>query len=134
LLRLEKHLVECGEATRLARGSAANFVFLEDGLEQLGRSERGIDEERGDKAAAAFRFFGENLESGVKKSCLASTDGPGDDGETLALQNALKENFERSAVRVGQMKKSGVRSETERFFFELVKSRVQIDLPRVPRS
>ena len=134
LLRLEKHLVESGEATRLARGSAANFVFFEDGLEQLGRSESRIDEERGDEAAAAFGFFGENLQSGVKKSCLASADGPGDDGETFALQNALKKNFERSAVWVGQMKKSGVRGETERFFFELVKSRIQIDLPRVPNS
>jgi hypothetical protein len=35
-------------------------------------------------------------------------------------------------MRIGQMKKSGVRGETERFFFELIKGRVQIDLPRVP--
>ena len=123
-----------GETARLARGGAANFVFLEDSLEQLGRSERRIDEERGDEAAAAFGFFGEDLQSGVKKSCLARADGPGDDGETFALQHALKKNFERSAVWVGQMKKSGVRSETKRFFFELVKGRIQIDLPRVPNN
>ena len=134
LLRLEKHLVKRSKTARLARSGAADFVFFEDGLKQLGRSERGIDKERGNEATTAFGFFGENLESGVKKCCLARTDGPGDDGETFALQNALKKNLERSAVWVGQMKKSGVRSETERFFFELVKSRIQIDLPRVPNS
>ena len=134
LLRLEKHLVESGETARLARGGAVNFVFLENGLEQLGRSERGIDEKRGDEAAAAFGFFGENLQSGVKKSCFSGADGPGDYGETFALQNALKKNFERSAMWIGQMKESGVRSEAKRFFFELVKGRIQIDLPRVPNS
>jgi hypothetical protein len=108
LLRLEKHLVERGETARLARGGAANFVFLEDGLEKFGRSERGIDEERGDEAAAAFGFFSEDLKSGVEQSCLTGANRPGDNGETFALQNALKKNFERSAVWVGQMKESGV--------------------------
>jgi hypothetical protein len=134
LLRLEKHLVERSEATWLARGGAANFVFFEDGFEQLGRCERGIDEEGGDEAAAAFGFFGQNLQSGVEKSCLARADGPSDNGETLALQNTLQKNFERGAMRISQMKESGIRSETERFFFELIKGRVQIDLPRVPNS
>jgi hypothetical protein len=32
------------------------------------------------------------------------------------------------------MKKSGVRGGPERFFFELIKSRVQIDLPGVPNA
>jgi len=109
LLRLEKHLVERGEPPRLARGRAANFVFFEDGLEKLGRSERGIDEEGGDQTTAPFGFFGEDLQGGVEQSCLAGADWPSDNGETFALQNALKKNFERSAVWVGQMKKSGVR-------------------------
>jgi hypothetical protein len=109
LLRLEKHLMERGEPARLAGGRAANFVFFEDGLEKLGRSERRIDEEGGDETAAAFGFLGEDLQGGVKQSCLAGANWSGDNSETFALQNALKKNFERSAVWVGQMKKSGVR-------------------------
>jgi hypothetical protein len=130
LLRLEKHLVERGEPARLARGCAANFVFFEDGLEKLGRSERGVDEEGGDETAAAFGFFGENLKSGVKKSGFSGADRAGDYGETFALQNTLQKNFERSAMWIRQMKESGVRSEPKRFFFELIKGRIQIDLPR----
>jgi hypothetical protein len=129
---LEEHLVKSREPPRLARGRASNFVFVEDGLEKLGGSERGIDEEGGDESAAAFGFFGENLKCGVKESCLARSDGPSHNSETFALQNTLKKNFERSAVRVGQMKESGVRGEPKRFFFELIKGRIQIDLPRVP--
>jgi len=124
--------VKRSKTARLARSGAADFVFFEDGLKQLGRSERGIDEERGNEATAAFGFLGEDLQGGVKQSCLAGANWSGDNRETFALQNALKKNFERSAVWVGQMKKSGVRGETKRFFFELIKGRVQIDLPRVP--
>ncbi len=134
LLRLEKHLVKRGETSRLARGGAINFVFLENGFEQFARRERRIDEEGGDEASAAFGFFGENLKSSVKKSCFAGANRASDYGETFALQNTLQKNFERSAVRIRQMKESGVRSETKRFFFELIKGRVQIDLPRVPNS
>ncbi len=134
LLRLEKHLMESGEAARLARGVAGDFVFFENSLEQLGRSERGIDKERGNEAAAAFGFFGENLKSRVEKSGLAGANRSSHNGETLALQNTLQKNFERGAMWVSQMKESGVRGEAKRFFFELIKGRVQIDLPGVPNS
>ena len=134
LLRLEKHLVKRGQASRLAGGGAINFVFLENGFEQFARRERRIDKEGGDEAAAALGFFGEDLKSSVKKSCFACAHRAGDYGETFALQNTLQKNFERSAVRIRQMKESGVRSEPKRFFFELIKGRVQIDLPRVPNS
>jgi hypothetical protein len=130
LLRLEKHLVERGETARLARGGAVNFVFFEDGLEKLARRECRINQEGGYEAAAAFGFFGENLKSGVKKSGFSGADRAGDYGETFALQNTLQKNFERSAMWIRQMKESGVRSEPKRFFFELIKSRIQIDLPR----
>jgi hypothetical protein len=109
LLRLEKHLVESREAARLARGGAGNFVFFENSLEKFGRSERGIDEERGNEAAAAFGFFCEDLKGSVKQSGFAGADRPSNNGETFALQNALKKNFESGAVWVSQMKKSGVR-------------------------
>jgi len=134
LLRLKKHLVKRGQATWLARSSARNFVFLEYGLEQLRRSKGRIDEKRGNQTAAALGFFRKNLQSGVQQRGLARANGPSDYRETFALQNALKQNFERGAVWVSQMKESGVRGETERFFFELIKGRVQIDLPRVPNS
>src|SRR4029077_15825699 len=117
-----------------ARGGAINFVFFENGFEQFARRERRIDEEGGDEAAAALGFFGEDLKSSVKESCFSCADRAGDDGKTFALQNALQKNFERSAMRVSQMKESGVRGETKRFFFELIKGRVQIDLPGVPNS
>jgi hypothetical protein len=134
LLRLEKHLMQGGETTRLARCGAVNFVFFEDGLEKLRRSERRIDKEGGDEASASLGFFCEDLKSGVKQSGFAGADWPSNNGETFALQNSLEKNFERGAMRVSQMKKSGVRCETERFFFELVKGRVQIVLPRVPEK
>jgi hypothetical protein len=124
--------VKSREPARLAGGGASNFVFVEDSLKEFGGSERGIDEKGGDEAAAAFGFFCEDLKSGVKESCLARPDGPSHNGEPLTLQNTLKKNFERGAVRVSQMKESGVRGETKRFFFELIKGRIQIDLPRVP--
>ena len=72
------------------------------------------------------------MQSRVQQSGFAGADRPCDYGETFALQNTLQKNFERGAVWVSQMKKSGVRGETKRFFFELIKGRVQIDLPRVP--
>ena len=134
LLRLEKHLVQRGETARLARGGAINFVFFENSFEQFARSERRIHEEGGDETSAAFGFFGENLKSGMEKSCFSGADRAGNYGETFALQNTLKQNFERSAMRIGQMKESGVRGETKRFFFELIKGRVQIDLPRGPEQ
>jgi hypothetical protein len=129
LLRLEKHLVKSGEAARLAGGGAADFVFFENGLEKFRWSESRVDEKRGDEAAAAFGFFGENLEGGVKESRFSGADGASDDGETLALENALEKNFERSTMRVGQMQESGIRRQAKRFFFKLIKGRIQIDLP-----
>src|ERR1700722_9401073 len=134
LLRLEEHLVEGSEAARLARGGAGNFVFFEDGFKKLARGERGIDEEGGDEAAATFGFFGEDLQRGVQQSGLAGADGSSNYSETFALQNTLQKDFERGAMRIGQMKESGVRCETKRFFFELIKGRVQIVLPGVPNS
>ena len=95
--------MEGGETTRLARCGAGNFVFFENSLKKFGRSERRVDEEGGDEAAAAFGFFGEDLQSGVEKSCLAGANRPRDDGETFALQNALQKNFQRGAMRIGQM-------------------------------
>jgi hypothetical protein len=103
LLCLKKHLVESGETARLAGRRAVDFIFLENGFEKFGWSKCWVHQERRDETTAAFRFFRENLESGVEESGLASANGASDNGETLALQNTLQKNFKRSAMRVCQM-------------------------------
>jgi hypothetical protein len=74
------------------------------------------------------------LQCCMKKRCLARSHWACHYSESFTLQDTLQKNLERGAMWISQMKESGVRGETERFFFELIKGRVQIDLPGVPNG
>src|SRR5262249_803888 len=114
---------------RFAGGGAVDFVLFEDGFEQFRGGERRVNEECGDEAAAAFGFFCEDLQGGVEKRGLAGADGARYDRKAFALKNALEENVESRAMRVGQVQEARVGREAKRFFFELVKGRVQTAPP-----
>jgi hypothetical protein len=53
----------------------------------------------------------------VQQGGFARAYRASDNREAFALKNALKEDLEGCAVRIGQMQKSRVRCKAKRFFF-----------------
>ena len=82
-------------------GRGGDLVLVEDRFQKLGRRQRGIYEKRGDQAAAPFRLFGKDLQSGMKESGLTRADRPSHYDEPLALEDSLEERLERRSMRVG---------------------------------